>query len=190
MFFDTYKKLCEDKKVRPFALPMKLGIAKSNSIVAQWQKGSIPRRKTLEVLADYFDVTVAYLMGIEENARKGIGDKGDVFVFRYDRLEELIKESGKKKIYLCSKLQKCPTYLRDAKKQNTNIKPEDVAILASELNTTPEYLTGASDEKNPSPLANSKMVSDLRKEAIDFIFGLNEIELERFIKIIHVLEDK
>lgn len=37
-------------------------------------------------------------------------------------------------------------YLVDARKQNTNIKPVDLAILAEELDTTPEYLTGLTDD--------------------------------------------
>lgn len=68
------------------------------------------------------------------------------FLFRYDRLEELIKGSGKSKIYLCKKMNLGPTYLRDAKKQNSNIKDEPLRILAEELNTTPEYLRGETDD--------------------------------------------
>ena len=72
-------------------------------------------------------------------------------MFRYDRLEERIKETGKKKVYLCEKINKAPTYLRDAKKQNTNIKGVELQILADELETTPEYLMGLSDQKEKSP---------------------------------------
>ena len=72
-------------------------------------------------------------------------------MFRYDRLEERIKETGKKKVYLCEKIGKAPTYLRDAKKQNTNIKGAELRILADELGTTPEYLAGESDQKEKSP---------------------------------------
>lgn len=71
-------------------------------------------------------------------------------MFRYDRLEERIKETGKKKVYLCEKINKAPTYLRDAKKQNTNIKGVELQILADELDTTPEYLTGLTDQKEKS----------------------------------------
>ena len=39
-----------------------------------------------------------------------------------------------------------PTYLRDAKKQNTNIADEPLRILAKELETTPEYLRGETDD--------------------------------------------
>lgn len=61
MFYDIYKKLCEEHGESPYALPLKLG-AKSNSIVAQWKKGSIPRPDMLKKIADYFGVTSGYLL--------------------------------------------------------------------------------------------------------------------------------
>lgn len=86
-------------------------------------------------------------------------------MFRYDRLEERIKETGKKKVYLCEKINKAPTYLRDAKKQKTNIKGVELQILADELGTTPEYLTGLSDKKEKSPMPEGTELSheDIRK---------------------------
>ena len=60
MFYDIYKKICEENGEKPFSLPLKLG-AKSNSVVAQWQKGSIPRADMLQKIADYFGVPVGYL---------------------------------------------------------------------------------------------------------------------------------
>lgn len=68
-------------------------------------------------------------------------------MFRYDRLDELILETGKKKKYLSIKMGHSARYLNDAKKQNTNIKDSDVEILATELNTTREYLQGETDIK-------------------------------------------
>ena len=65
----------------------------------------------------------------------------------YDRLESLIKESGKSKAYLCAKVNRGRYYMRDLKNANTNVPEETVEIWADELGTTPEYLTGASDEK-------------------------------------------
>lgn len=65
----------------------------------------------------------------------------------YDRLESLIKESGKSKAYLCAKVNRERYYMRDIKNANTNVPEETVEIWADELGTTPEYLTGESDEK-------------------------------------------
>ena len=65
----------------------------------------------------------------------------------YDRLESLIKESGKSKAYLCAKVNRGRYYMRDLKNANTNVPEETAEIWADELGTTPEYLTGESDEK-------------------------------------------
>ncbi len=65
----------------------------------------------------------------------------------YDRLESLIKESGKSKAYLCAKVNRERYYMRDLKNANTNVPEETVEIWADELGTTPEYLTGESDER-------------------------------------------
>lgn len=61
MFYDVYKELCTIHGEKPYKLPLKLG-AKSNSMVAQWAKGSLPRPEMLQKIAEYFDVPVSYLM--------------------------------------------------------------------------------------------------------------------------------
>lgn len=71
MFYDIYVQLCKDHGEKPYALPLKLG-AKSNSMVAQWKRGSLPRSDMLQRIADYFSVTTSYLMGQEENKKKNI----------------------------------------------------------------------------------------------------------------------
>lgn len=87
-------------------------------------------------------------------------------MFRYDRLDDLIESSGKKKKYLSERMGHAGRYLNDAKKQNTNIKGDDLRILAEELNTTPEYLTGESDEKE-KPAHDS--VDELEEEFLRLI---------------------
>lgn len=69
MFFETYKKLCEEHNEKPYSLPIKLG-AKSNSIVAQWKSGSLPRPEMLQSIADYFGVSVGYLIDGEGKKEK------------------------------------------------------------------------------------------------------------------------
>ena len=104
-------------------------------------------------------------------------------MFRYDRLDDLVKETGKKKNYLCAKLGKCPTYLRDAKKQNTNIKGEDLRILAEELNTTEAYLLGETDDKKTA--GETSGLSDEQARIIEKIKALNA---EDFSKVSSAVE--
>ena len=96
----------------------------------------------------------------------------------FDRLESLIKESGKKKSYLCIKANRGQYYLRDARNKGTNIPEEVVEIWADELGTTPEYLTGESDEKEKTVSARAeldKLIDGMgRDELIDFIAKATE----------------
>lgn len=67
-------------------------------------------------------------------------------MFNYNRMESMIAQSGKTKLHLCRAMGVSKTYLRDAKKQGTDISGEKLQILAAELNTTPEYLRGETDD--------------------------------------------
>lgn len=66
VFYDIYKHLCNLNEESPYNLPVKLGIMKSNSAVAQWKNGSIPRSETLKALADHFGVSISYLIDMDE----------------------------------------------------------------------------------------------------------------------------
>lgn len=104
-------------------------------------------------------------------------------MFRYDRLDDLIKETGKKKNYLSQKIGHAGRYLNDAKKQNLNIKKRDVEILAEELGTTVEYLTGESDQKekpltvSDEGLSEAKLylIEKIRKMDDETVAALNQI---------------
>ena len=69
MFYDIYIRLCEENGEKPYSLPIKLG-ARSNSVVAQWRAGSIPRTEMLNKIADYFNVSVGYLLGYEDEKKE------------------------------------------------------------------------------------------------------------------------
>lgn len=109
------------------------------------------------------------------------------YLFNYDRMNALIKKSGKTKIFLCSQLGRGKTYLRDAEKQHTNISGETLAILAEELDTTPEYLTGLTDDpgkkKGTTFSGDVSELSDLQREAWDAIRAMDDDTLRAFITL-------
>ena len=86
----------------------------------------------------------------------------------FDRLDKLLRRSGKSKAYLCRALGRSPYYLRDAKRVGTRLREEDIELIASELGCTPEYLCGLSDcDKKPQE-------NILYRREIDDIYdGLN-----------------
>lgn len=60
MFFDRYIFLCEKAGKKPYTVAREIGLGGSN--VAQWKKGSTPRPVVLQRIADYFGVSVGYLL--------------------------------------------------------------------------------------------------------------------------------
>lgn len=114
----------------------------------------------------------------------------DVNLFNYNRMESMIAQSGKTKLHLCRAMGVSKTYLRDAKKQGTDISGEKLHILAAELNTTPEYLRGETDDPGikKAPGINAEGLSAARKALLDAVDGLTDEQCEKLLGI--VLEAK
>lgn len=90
-------------------------------------------------------------------------------MFRYDRLDELVSETGKKKNYLSVRMGHSGRYLNDAKKQNIQIKRSDLEILAAELGTTPEYLNDETDKKEKPLTVNGEELGYSDMELLEAI---------------------
>ena len=81
MFYDIFKKLCNDRRETPNAVCLKLGL--SQATAPYWKKsGKAPKRETLEKIAEYFGVSIEYLLGREPTVadvfgriEKNIADK-------------------------------------------------------------------------------------------------------------------
>ena len=79
VFYDTFKGLCANKGISCNRAATEIGL--SNSTPTKWKKtGAMPDSKTLSMIADYFGVSVGYLLGIEtekapaETGERAIGD--------------------------------------------------------------------------------------------------------------------
>ena len=80
MFKTIFIKLCNERGESPTAVCLKVGL--SNSAYTAWTDQSVPRMTTLVKLAEYFGVSVDYLMGREHTgapfAEKSDGEQGAV----------------------------------------------------------------------------------------------------------------
>lgn len=63
MFYDIVNNLCKERKTTITRMAEDIGL--SNAAPTSWRKGSVPKLSTLEKIADYFDVSVDYLRGVE-----------------------------------------------------------------------------------------------------------------------------
>ena len=70
MFYDTYCKLCEENGLTPSGAATKIGFNRAS--VTVWKNtGRAPKQDLLLKIADYFGVTVGYLLGTESPEKPG-----------------------------------------------------------------------------------------------------------------------
>lgn len=65
MFYEIFKKLCDERGTNPTAVALDMGI--STSLTSRWKHGGKPRIETLNKIADYFGVSVSYLLGVVDD---------------------------------------------------------------------------------------------------------------------------
>ena len=67
MYYDRFIELCKQKGDKPTPLVLKLGLSRGN--LQNWQEGSTVNSDILCKVADYFDVSVDYLLGRTNNPK-------------------------------------------------------------------------------------------------------------------------
>lgn len=65
MFWEKFLSLCNEKGVSPNGVCAELGL--SNAVATKWKNGSAPRASTARKIADYFGVSVSYLLGVVDD---------------------------------------------------------------------------------------------------------------------------
>ena len=67
MFKNIFVRLCNERNVAPTTVCKAVGL--SNAAFTGWDENSVPRQATLMKIADYFGVTVDYLLGKEQKEK-------------------------------------------------------------------------------------------------------------------------
>ena len=84
MFFDVYKKLCEEHNVTCSRAAQEMGINKGT--VSVWKKkGTSPQAAQLQKIAEYFGVSADYLLSMDK--------KENLISVAADEVDELDKEA-------------------------------------------------------------------------------------------------
>lgn len=65
MFKETFIRLCNEKGVAPTVVCKAIGL--SDAAFSKWTSESVPRQATLMRIADYFGVSVSYLLGVVDD---------------------------------------------------------------------------------------------------------------------------
>lgn len=65
MFKENFIRLCNERGEYPSAVCKKVGI--TPAAFSQWTEDTVPRKTTLVKVADYFGVSVSYLLGVVDD---------------------------------------------------------------------------------------------------------------------------
>lgn len=91
-FWNMFVELCNETGKTPNAVAKEIGIP-SGSVTA-WKRGAMPHAKTINRLADYFGVTVEYLLGKEKSSGSAeLGEKDRKLIEAYHRSEPVIQST-------------------------------------------------------------------------------------------------
>lgn len=82
---------------------MQMGLSSSN--VSQWKKGSTPRPEVLKRLADYFNVSVEYLLESDQKEKPATQEGGELSDEDIEIIELLRAASPSKKAALLALLK-------------------------------------------------------------------------------------
>ena len=116
-------------------------------------------------------------------------------MFDYDRFEQLRASRGINKKFISGALGRSPTLCQDWKQRKSQPSPAQLRRVADILGTTPEYLTGESDDPVPDPADKAeleRLLSALReREDMRMLFKVAENatpgDIRQAVKIIEAL---
>lgn len=89
MFYERLKTLCEGRNMKISTLLNELSMSPGN--LTRWKNGTVPDGNTLKKLAQYFDVTTDYLLGIDDTKKKLLELLDDVPDFNDPQIKTLAR---------------------------------------------------------------------------------------------------
>jgi transcriptional regulator with XRE-family HTH domain len=95
MFWKIFLELCVGNNISPNALAKELKI--SSGAVTKWKDGSVPHHSTLLKIANYFNVTVEYLLG-ETDTKTPPADADDETVSEFGELMGSLSADERKEL--------------------------------------------------------------------------------------------
>lgn len=98
MFWTQYQLLCQSVGKSPNGVAKEIGL--SSGTVTFWKNGKIPKSDTLKKIADYFGVTVDYLLGDDKKEKSDATEKTTF----WNNIVTLCNEKGISPNGLCAQL--------------------------------------------------------------------------------------
>ena len=99
MFYEKFETLCKDRKITPSRAVQEMGF--SRALAAKWKHtGDTPRADTLTVIAKYFGVSVADLLGEEKKP----APEGELGNEKIDKMNAILRRLDPEKLDIAERL--------------------------------------------------------------------------------------
>ena len=79
-FYERFKMLCEEIGKSLTGVGKEVGA--NNAAVNYWKEGHTPKHETLAKIAEYFNVSINYLVGESDNRKSGVINSDDIGNFQ------------------------------------------------------------------------------------------------------------
>lgn len=67
--YSIYQRLCQEKGLTNYRVSKETGVSQSS--LSEWKRGnSVPKYESMKKIADYFGVSVDYLLGKPDNKKR------------------------------------------------------------------------------------------------------------------------
>lgn len=152
MFFDRFERLCEQKGLSCGRATLEIGL--SNATATKWKKtGATPNGETLGKIANYFSVSVDYLLDVAGQAAI------DDIMWKIKKLKDYLNEhpGDEETLYAIDVLEESADDLMIA---NSLITGEEKTDIDRELES---LLRNMSDDDKRFVIAYAKGIVDHRK---------------------------
>lgn len=170
MFYDKLKELCEENGIKPSRVAMECGFSKGT--ITHWKNdGTIPQREILLKIADYFNVSVDYLLGNIEG--RYIQKECDICGKRYNaNSEDSVLEHAEHHNKFINARKYFGEYLVLNYKEEERRKEEAWSIINNASNYEDGYLFTAVSDLYSAWFSHSLFIND---------YNLNHPKLNDFI---------
>lgn len=151
MFALRLKELRAERDISQRELARALNV--SIGAIGNWESRTrMPDAEKLQQIADFFDVSVDYLLGrTDAKNNSATHKKGGFILVNINKIRSLAKEQGIKLGFIAQKIDVAHTYFADAENKQRDIPNDRLSVIAEILHTTPEYLRDETDDPSAAP---------------------------------------
>lgn len=191
MFWTRFFSLCETHSTKPLNVVKTLGV--SSGSITNWENGVVPNGETLIKIANYFNVSVDYLLGLENDTSYLFGRTDAMTDFNTKDIASRIKQLCKgKKIPVKSVLEKCSlnrNFIYDLENKGTVPSAETIKKIADYFSITTDYLLGRTDDINQKPGQSNIKFDDFSYAMYNESRDLSEDDKQRLLTFARMLRE-